>query len=111
VHSQWGEETRAVAKARVEYGPKQHGVPVLRCVRAQILRDDGRDTRITATVKTIDFGPVPDEEFQLATFGVEPPREPVAPFTRAFHFSLWALGSVAVMLVGAVALQVVRRPP
>lgn len=110
VHTQWGEETRFVTKARVEYGPKQHGVPVLRCVRAQILREDGRDTRVTATMKMIDSGHVPDEEFQLATFGIEPPREPVTLFTRAFHVSLWTLGSVIGMFVVTLVLQVVRRP-
>ncbi|NQT14612.1 MAG: hypothetical protein HQ582_17780 [Planctomycetes bacterium] len=109
VHWQRGEEPRTVSKARVEYGPKQHGVPLLRHVRVQTLQDDEQDIRTTTTVKTFDFGPVTDEEFQPAAFGVEPPREPVTPFTRAFHLTLWALGSVAVMLVVTVALQVVLR--
>jgi hypothetical protein len=109
VHWRLGDEAPAMSKTRVQYGPKQAGIPALQEVQVRMPKDDGRDMQTTCEVESLDFGPVPDAEFQLAAFGLEPPREQVDIFTRIFRFSIGAAALVTMTLVVAVALQVVRR--
>lgn len=117
-----------VYHGHVEYGPAQDGAPTLRRVEiGHLLKDvsdlkDVLELQTTTDVTHFEFGPVPESEFRLAAFGLEPPRGgyvgtarvermgQVDIFTRVLHGTLWSLGAIVVVLVVSVPVQCVRKP-
>jgi hypothetical protein len=114
-HTELADGRQVVWQGDVQYGPTREGIPTLQAVRTQLLRPDGREVEITTDVESLDFGPLPEEEFELASFGLEPPKEEgpvnerVDVFTRILRLALWSLATVTLTLVLAVGLQLVRR--
>ena len=106
---------QVVRRADVQYGPKHKGIPALQAVRTRLLGPEDRELEITLDVESIDFGPVPEAEFELASFGVDSPeerrtKERVDVFSRVLRLTLWSLATVIVTLVLSVGLHLVRRP-
>ncbi|NQT14611.1 MAG: hypothetical protein HQ582_17775 [Planctomycetes bacterium] len=100
---------------RAEYGAEKNGVPALDRVRADWRGGDQRTGRITTKVKTLEFGPVPDSEFELAAFGLQPPPKGEVHqkniWRRTLHATAWALTAVVLTLLLTLTLHfAVRRP-
>jgi hypothetical protein len=109
------DEKPTVWQADVHYGPKHEGIPTLQAVRARSVREDGREVEVALDIESLEFEPVPEAEFELATFGVDPPeekepaKERVDVFTRILRLTLWSLAAVVATLVLSVGVQLVRR--
>jgi len=122
-------EFLGVYHGHVEYGPAQDGAPTLRRVEIRHLLKDVLESKDVWKLQTsidfthFEFGPVvPEREFRLAAFGLEPPPEghvgtarvermgQVDIFARVLHGTLWSLAAIVGVLVVSVPVQCVRKP-
>jgi hypothetical protein len=108
LHGQSPEGLQAVWQVRAEYGVAQDGMPALDRVTVQMRGKTGVTRQITTKVKTLDFGPVPDSEFDLAAFGLEPPPGEVhqkSVWHRILRATGWTLTAVVLTLLLTVTMH------
>lgn len=115
LHTQTLDGPPTVWRVRAEYGADQDGVPALDRVVADWRRNEGATGRVTTRIKTLEFGPVPDSEFELAGFGLQPPPEGEVVqqnVWRSFlHATAWTLTAVMLPLLLTAAMHLAARRP
>jgi hypothetical protein len=103
-----GDRHLYIALGTVQYGPRQKGVPALQSIRRTFQAGESTFITYATDVQALRFEPTPDEEFQPATYGIEPPGEGVwAAITRAATGSAGAAAAIVALLAG---LWVFRKP-